>query len=170
MTEHIEKILNGINSLAKESEYTRELLVTTADRLDNSISNLQKASLETARELGGIQTAIKNMTGASHALSGRVAVVEQRQADCPARQDNKGVNARLKKLEGFKEKLQEERGETTGVVANPREFTSQQPGMAAAVVTATTKDIILKAGPWIIAAALTGAAVGGYLLRMLLPQ
>jgi predicted phage tail protein len=170
MTEHFEQILSGIQNLAKESEYTRNLLTTTANRLDNSIADLREASLGTARELGGIQMALKSVSEASQVLAGRVSIVEQRQADCPARHEIKGTNARVKKLEVFKEKLQEERGETTGVVANPREFTSQQPGMAAAVVTATTKDIIMKAGPWIIAAALTGAAVGGYLLRMLLPQ
>jgi len=98
-------------------------------------------------------------------MDARISHVEQRQADCPARQDIKSVNARLKKVENFKEKVQEERGEVTGVVSVPREHGGLQPGLAAAGATITMKDILFKAGPFIVSALLLGAAIAGFLLK-----
>jgi archaellum component FlaC len=147
------------------------LFKTTADRLDNGLEKVQTASMNTARELGGVQTALTAINTNVTRIENRVSSVEEKQATCQARQDNRGINARLKKVETFKEKIQEERGEVTGVVdmrGRGRDDMRDNPGMAAAVATATTKDIILKAGPWIIAAMLTGAAIGGYLLKGLL--
>lgn len=159
------EVLAGIKALATESQTTRTLLENTADRLDKRIEALHNASMDTARELGGVQATLRSISSDTVKLEGRVLSVEKREAECPARSDIKGVNARIKKLETFKEKVQEERGETTGVVSvHPREF-PQQPGLLAAGATVTMKDIIFKAVPFIVSAFLAGAAFVGFLLK-----
>jgi predicted RNase H-like nuclease (RuvC/YqgF family) len=167
----IDEVMNGLNRLSEESRMTRQILEGTASRLDTRIQELNrtsqelhKSSMETTRELGGVQATLQSMKADNAKMDARINHIDQRQADCPARQDNKGINARLKRIENFKEKIQEERGEITGVTNNPREFATQ-PGLSAAGATVTMKDIIFKAGPFIVSALLLGAAVAGFLLK-----
>lgn len=158
------EVMRSLTVLTTETLNNREFLKNTADRLDERITELHKSTLDTNRELGGVQATLKALQTDNSKMDARITHIDQRQADCPARQDIKSVNARLKKVENFKEKIQEERGEVTGVTSNPREF-SAQPGLAAAGATVTMKDIIFKAGPLIFSALLLGAAIAGFLLK-----
>lgn len=161
----LSQILAGIEALHLNTQNTQVMLKTATDRLDSGIKDLQTASLNTARELGGVQSSLTAINGNVTRIEERVASVEEKQANCPARQDIRSVNARLKKVESFKEKIQDERGEVSTVISIDRSNPNNNPSMAAAVATASTKDLILKVGPWLITALLLGAALGGYLLK-----
>jgi len=112
------------------------------------------------RELGGVQTTLQNLKESNEKTEAEVSKIRDAQADCQARKDIDGVNARLKKLE----KKDEDITGQIDVVSNRQEILQAGLHKNGGV---RFLEAFKRVWPVIVLAVIGGAAMGGYILAII---
>lgn len=159
-------ILQNIEALRREMRDSAKEFNATASSIQ---ANFQTLNATVSEKLGGINATISSIKDTLTRQERRLDLTEDAQKSCPARHGIKGANARIVKLENFKEKVQEERGEVTGITT-VRTTDSTTTVAAMGFTHPITKSLFIRMLPWLAVAVLVGAALGGYMLATLLMQ
>lgn len=119
------------------------------------VSEIKKSCNDMNREMGSVQQSLRTLFENGKKVETDVAAIRQMEIDCTARVNHSAVLDRLEKIES-----RSEREDATGRVDIAKARLSGNGN------SASFKSAFVRMLPWIIVAALAGAAIGGYSLAL----
>lgn len=108
--------------------------------------------------LASMATNMNNIKEENTAQNDRILELEKAHLTCEAKQAVKGLNARVKRLEVNDREDLKDRADATGSI----DLATQQAFARGETSPNVLRDFLFKILPWVVTAAISGAAMGGF--------
>jgi len=142
---------------------TNEAVIAAINDVKSEMRGVRTELGGVNRELGGVQATLTSMEKSNTKRDHDIENIRKGQAECQARADHAGVNARLKKIEA---KDAEDTGKIDVYAQRTAalEMVVKKNGNGNGKNGGAFVESIKRMAPWLVVAVLVGASLGGYLL------